>query len=179
MNIIISTLIFLIALPVEVAFLTMGMCYAKGITKRKFLFYVLLLVSGAICSLIYRWQLWYYIAYIASVYFIMWKLYKSHISDLFVFLVFFSWIAITSYVGFMLFDNMVLIYITQRILMFSIFAFRGKFNKWYKLYRELWNRRDDGRIKSLTLRNISLISLNVFIAFMNFFLIFLNKIFPQ
>ena len=106
-------------------------------------------------------------------------LYKSHISDLFVFLIFFAWIAITSYLGFAISNSMVIGYIVQRILMFGIFAFKGKFNKWYKTYRELWNRRNDNRIKSITLRNISLIFLNIFIVFMDFLLIILNKIFTQ
>ena len=171
--------IFLVAMPVEILYLTMGMCYAKQIKEKKVLFYILLLVSGVLCFLISRWQLWYYIAYLGSAYLIMRKLYKSHISDLFVFLIFFAWIAVTSYTGFMLFHNIVYTYIFQRILMFGIFIFRGKFNKWYKTYRELWNRRDDKRIKSVTLRNISLICINVFIVFMNFLLIFLSNLFPQ
>lgn len=179
MGVIIGILVFLISLPVEILYLTMAMSYAKGIKQHRVKLYVLLLISGVLCSLICRWQLWYYLAYIASAYLIMRILYKSHISDLFVFSIFFAWIAITSYLGFAISNSMVIGYIVQRILMFGIFAFKGKFNKWYKTYRELWNRRNDNRIKSITLRNISLIFLNAFIVFMNFFLIFLNKIFPQ
>lgn len=171
--------IFLVAMPVEVLYLVMGMCYAKQIKSKRVVFYILLFISGIVCSLIARWQLWYYLAYITSAYLIMKLLYKSHISDLFVFSIFFAWIALTSYLGFAISSSMVIGYITQRTLMFGIFAFKGKFNKWYKTYRELWNRRSDNRIKSITLRNISLISLNLFIVFMDFFLVFLNKIFPQ
>ena len=171
--------IFLIALPLETLYLVLAMTYAKGVKEKRFLFYVLLLASVIICSLIYRWQLWYYIIHLASIYGILRLLYKSHISDMFVFMVFFAWIAITSYLGFAIFDSMVLGYIFQRFTMFGILAFKGKFNKWYKTYRELWNRRNDNRIKSITLRNISLIFLNLFIVFMNFLLVFLNKIFPQ
>lgn len=171
--------IFLIALPVEIFYLTMSMCYVKGIKEKRVLFYVLLLITGILYSLIMRWQLWYYLAYIASIFLIMRFLYKSHISDLFVFMIFFAWIAITSYIGFAVSDSIVIGYIVQRILMFGIFIFRGKFKDWYKIYRQLWNRRDDKRIKSITLRNISLIFFNAFIVFMNFLLIFLSKIFPQ
>lgn len=171
--------IFLIAMPVEMFYLVLGMCYAKDLKEKRVPFYLLILASSIICMLIVRWQTWYYIVFIASVYGILRVLYKSHISDLFIFMVFFAWLGITSYLGFLISDSIVIGYIFQRILLFSIFALRGKFNKWYNLYRELWNRRDDGRIKSITLRNISLISLNIFIVFMNFLLIFLNKIFPQ
>ena len=171
--------IFLIALPVEILYLTASMCYVKGIKEKRVLFYTLLLITGIIYSLIMRWQLWYYLAYIASIFLIMKILYKSHISDLFVFMIFFAWIAITSYIGFAVTDSIVIGYIVQRTLMFGVFIFRGKFNEWYGIYRRLWNRRDDNRIKSITLRNVSLICLNAFIVFMNFLLIFLSKIFPQ
>lgn len=171
--------IFLIALPIEILYLVLGMCYAKQIKEKRIIFYILLFISGILCSLIARWQLWYYITYIASAYLIMRILYKSHISDLFIFSIFFSWIAVTSYISFIIFDSLPLVYVFQRILMFGTLALRGKFNKWYKTYRELWNRRNDNRIKSVTLRNISLFFLNIFIVFMNFVLIFLNKIFPQ
>lgn len=175
METIIGILVFLISLPIEILYLTMAMTYTKGITKHRVVFYILLLISGILCSLICRWQLWYYMFYLASAYFIMLALYKSHISDLFVFLVFFAWIALTSYFSISLLGSNLLGLIVQRILMFSIFALRGKFNTWYNLYRELWNRRDDGRIKSITLRNISLLFLNIFVVFMNFLLIFLNN----
>ena len=171
--------IFLVAMPIEILYLVMAMCFTKQIKEKRVIFYVLLFISGILCSLIARWQLWYYLTYIASAYLIMKILYKSHISDLFVFSIFFAWIALTSYLGFAISSSMVIGYIIQRTLMFGIFAFKGKFNKWYKTYRELWNRRSDNRIKSITLRNISLISLNLFIVFMDFFLVFLNKIFPQ
>lgn len=167
--------IFLVALPVEVLFITMGMCYAKEIKEKKVMFYFCLLTCAIVCMSIISWQLWYYLAFIGFSYLIMRKLYKSHISDLFVFMIFFALVAITSYIAYIIAGYGVIGLIFQRILMFSVFALRGKFNGWYKSYRKLWNRRDDNRIKSITLRNISLIFLNAFIVFMNFFLIFLQQ----
>ena len=171
--------LFLVAMPVEVLFIVMCICYTKQIKEKRVLFFVLLLISATVSMLLLKWQLWYYLGFLASGYLIMRILYKSHISDLFIFLVFFAWNAITSYMGFLIFDNIVYTYIFQRILLFGVLIFRGKFNGWYKNYRELWNRRDDNRIKSVTLRNISLIFINAFIVFLNFLLIFLSKIFPQ
>lgn len=170
-----NVVIFLVALPIEILYLTTSICCVKGIKEKRVLFYVLLLITGILYSLIMRWQLWYYLAYISSIFLIMKILYKSHISDLFVFMIFFAWIAITSYIAILIAGRSIIGFIIQRILMFSIFALRGKFKKWYKSYRELWNRRDDNRIKSITLRNISLIFLNAFIVFMNFILIFLQN----
>ena len=171
--------LFLVSMPIEVLFIVMGVCFTKQIKEKRILFFTLLLISATVSMLILRWQLWYYLAFLASGYIIMRALYKSHISDLFVFSIFYAWVAITSYIGFMVFDSIVLGYILQRTLMFGIFIFRGKFNGWYKIYRQLWNRRDDKRIKSITLRNISLIFINAFIVFLNFILIFLSNIFPQ
>ena len=167
--------IFLVAMPVEMFYLSTAVCCAKGIKEKRFLFFLLLLISSTLSMLILEFQLWHYIAFIASGYFIMKILYKSHISDLFVFLIFFAWLAISSYIAFMIAGNGVVGLVVHRVILFSVFALRGKFNGWYKSYRKLWNRRDDNRIKSLTLRNISLIFLNAFIVFMNFFLIFLQQ----
>lgn len=166
---------FLVALPVEVLFMVLGMCCFKNLKNKRLLFYFMTLGIAVICALLIKWQLWYYIAYLSFGYIIMRWLYKSHISDLFVFSLLFSWIAITSYFTYSIVGNGIIGMVIQRILMFSVFALRGKFNSWYKCYRELWNRRDDNRIKSITLRNISLIFLNAFIVFMNFFLIFLQN----
>lgn len=175
MEIITRILIFLISLPVEMCYLGMAMCFAKKTKKHIVLFPSLLTVVGMLCFFLSKWQLWYYIAFIAMSYIIMRILYKSHISDIFVFLLFFAWLAITSYVVGITIGYGLMGLIVQRLLLFSIFALREKFNTWYNLYRELWNRRDDGRIKSITLRNISLLFLNTFIVFMNYLLIFLNN----
>ena len=46
---------------------------------------------------------------------------------------------------------------------------REKFNILYEKYRKLWNRNDKEKrfIKSITLRNVSLISVNLFILLLN------------
>ena len=166
---------FLVAMPVEMFYLSAGVCCAKGVKEKRFLFFILLLASSILSMLVIKWHLWYYIVFIASSYLIMKLLYKSHVSDLFVFLVFFAWLAISSYTAVIIAGRGIIGMVVQRIILFSIFALRGKLHGWYKVYRELWNRRDDNRIKSITLRNISLIFLNAFIVFMNFLLIFLQN----
>ena len=147
--------LFLVAMPVEMFYLMLGVCYTKGIKEKRFVFFLLLLASSTLSMLVIKWHLWYYIV--------------------FVFLVFFAWLAISSYTAVIIAGRGIIGMVVQRIILFSIFALRGKLNGWYKIYRELWNRRDDNRIKSITLRNISLIFLNAFIVFMNFLLIFLQN----
>ena len=127
--------VFLVAMPMEVLYIVMGMCFAKQIKDKKILFFLLLLASSIICMLIARWQLWYYISFVALGYLTLRFLYKSHISDLFVFLVFFSIVAITSCLTMSVVGNGILGLIIQRTLMFSTLALRGNFNKWYKIYR--------------------------------------------
>ena len=87
--------LFLVAMPVEVLFIVMGVCFTKQIKEKRILFFVLLLISATVSMLILRWQLWYYLAFLASGYLIMRILYKSHISDLFVFSIFYAWVAVT------------------------------------------------------------------------------------
>ena len=79
--------IFLISMPIEVLFIVMGICYAKNIKEKRVLFYILLLICSVLSMLIIKWQTWYYLAFIASSYLSMRALYKSHISDLFIFMI--------------------------------------------------------------------------------------------
>ena len=80
------------------------------------------------------------------------------------------------------FSNYAIMYIIQRILLFIPFIFKNKFYIIYKKYCSLWNRNDKEKrpIKSITLRNISLILLNVFIFLMSITFInimnFLSKV---
>lgn len=178
MEILKEILIFLIALPVEVLFLVISMCYAKGIKEKRILFYTLVLASSVIFLMVVRYELWGYIAFIASSFFIMRVLYKSNIADLFVFITHFIWITITSFISLIITRNIVISYIIQRILLFGLlFICKNKMSKWYKNYCKLWDYTYENQGKSITLRNISLIIVNIFILFLNFFLKFLSKIY--
>ena len=80
---------------------------------------------------------------------------------------------ILSFISIKLFNNNLsnyfIVLIFNRIALFIPFLFKNNFNNLYKKYCKFWNRNDNEKrpIKSLTLRNISLISLNSFILLLN------------
>jgi hypothetical protein len=76
-------------------------------------------------------------------------------------------------------SNYWLLYSLDRIFLFMPFIFKNKFNLLYKKYCRLCNRNDkeDRPIKSITLRNISLIILNIFIFCLNIAIINLIEFF--
>ena len=102
---------------------------------------------------------------------------RTQIIDIFMIGVSYLWLSILSFI-LMYFtnkdlSNYAIIYFIQRILLFLPFIFKNKFNILYKKYYKLWNRNDNEKrpIKSITLRNISLILLNSIIFFLNIIII--------
>lgn len=102
---------------------------------------------------------------------------KSQITDIFLFM-FASLILIIISIatGLFLFkfpELYIFMLITNRIIMFLIlFAIRKKLYDWYKTMFKHWNRSKEKRkIKSLTLRNISVIIFNLMFYILNFFML--------
>lgn len=59
-------------------------------------------------------------------------------------------------------QNYIVAMIMSRIALIGIsFAWRSFGRRLYMRYASLWNRRDDGQIKSITLRGVSFIALNI------------------
>ena len=172
MRIVLSILLGL--LP-EVLYFTLFLIYTKDLKEKKVKLFLLIAVSYFLCILVQKLQIVFYILLIVLIYLSLKLLYrkKTQIIDIFVISLSYLWLAILSSVLKLCVNddmsNYVLISIIDRMLLFSIFIFRHKFNGWYKKYCKLWNRNDKEKrpIKSITLRNASLILLNGFIFFLN------------
>lgn len=165
----------LLGLIPEVLYFTLFLIYTKNLKEKRIKLFFLIAIVYFLCILIQQWQILFYILLIALIYLCLKFLYKekTQIVDIFVIMISHLWLAILSFVLIFFvkddYSNYVLVSIIDRILLFSIFIFKNKFNKIYKLYCRLWNRNDKEKrpIKSITLRNISLILLNSFIFFLN------------
>jgi len=165
----------LLGLLPEVLYFTLFLIYTKNIKEKKFKLFLLFAISYILCILVPQMQILFYILLIISFYISLKILYKkkTQIIDVFIISVAYLWLALLSFI--LIFfvkqdmSNYIWISVIDRILLFSIFIFKNKFNKIYKLYCKLWNRNDKEKrfIKSITLRNISLILLNSFIFFLN------------
>lgn len=148
----------------EVLYFSLFLIYTKNIKEKKLKLFILLAIGYILLIMICRYQLLFYIGYIIYSYVILKLLYKSHIIDFFICSIGLTYMTAVSFILFILVGkNYVIYYIIARIVLFLIFIFKNKFNDLYILYRKLWNRNDESKIKSLTLRNASLILFNLFI----------------
>lgn len=139
----------------------------KNIKSNKMLFVFLIFVFYMISNILIVYNFYIYIIFDIAIYWIMKFLYKSQIND--IFLIFFIelYMIIISTFSFYMIPYYYVAFIIYRILMFLPLIFKNKIKKMYKIYNSLWNRHDKkNKIKSITLRNISLVLLNFLIVFM-------------
>ena len=175
MDIINFVVSLLLGMLPEVLFFTMYLIYVKDIKEKKFKLFFLIMFIYILCIMIIRFKILYYISFIALVYAILKILYKKNtqIIDTFVFSIAFSYLCFIGFITSRFVNNSYILYyimyLLNRLLLFISFLFKNKFYILYKKYYSLWNRNYDKKqpIKSITLRNISLFSLNIFIFIMN------------
>ena len=60
-------------------------------------------------------------------------------------------------------------FILNRLLLIIIMLFSGKLNRFYNFYYYNWNRHNDNKIKSVTIRNLTIISCNLMLYIINCF----------
>lgn len=175
--------IFVGMLP-EIIYFTKFMEYTKNIKEHRIKFFLLMTLAYILCILVSQYQALYYLIFIFLSYFVMKITYKNKVQiiDIFVISIALFYIFISSYICFLFvkedMSNYYLISIINRITLFIPFIFKNEFNCLYNKYKSLWNRNDNVKrpVKSITLRNISLIGLNIFIFLSNLVLIYiLNK----
>ena len=175
--------IFVGMLP-EIIYFTKFMEYAKNIKEHRIKFFLLITLAYILCILVSQYKILYYVAFIFICYLLMKLVYKekAQIIDIFVFSVSFLYITFSSLICFQFvkedMSNYYLILIINRFTLILPFLFKNKFNILYNNYKSLWNRNNKIKrpIKSITLRNISLICLNVFIFIANLTLIYISNI---
>lgn len=139
----------------------------KRIKTKKIILFILILLSYVIFNMILRYNFYLYLLYDISLYIILKILYKSQIPDFFVVITIDLYLLLINTLCFFLFkDNYIIALIACKTLIFIPLIFKNKLNKLYNKYLSLWNRTKDIKrpIKSLTLRNISLMILNVSIV---------------
>lgn len=159
----------------EVLYFTLFITYTKNIKEKRIKLFLLISIAYFLCMLVQQYNVIYYILLIALVYIILKILYKNktQIIDIFVFSLSTIYLTLLACISLMLFtddlSNYYILYFIARILLFVPFIFKNKFNVLYKKYCKLWNRNDKEKrpIKSITLRNISLIVINVTIFILN------------
>lgn len=164
-------LINILAIAFENYFMFEMLCKFKNIKDKKILFYFGLLMIYFTCGLIinfnYSLQIYFYIIYTVITYFLLKFLYKdTEILDIFIINLISTIMMITSISILTIIQPYEVSFICYIIALTIILKLKINYNGLYKKYINLWSRRDDGRIKALTVRNLSLyfINLTIFMA---------------
>lgn len=164
-NFIVSLLLGLVP---DVLYLTMFIIFAKNIKEKKLKLFLLLAIGYILLIMIVQYQFVFYIVYMVYVYLILKWLYKSQIIDFFIISICLGYMTIMELLLYLLIGKYYAIYyIVARLCLFGIFIFRKKIRKLYEIYINHWNRSDGKKIKSITLRNISIFILNILIVIFN------------
>ena len=152
----------------EVLYFTLSICFIKDIKKQRLKLFSLLVIGYIVLIMVCRFQLLFYLGYIVYVYIVLKKLYKSKIIDLFIVSVVSAYLTLMSFISFKLIDTYMLAYLINRLMLFiPIFILNYKLNDFYNVYYRLWDRHEGNKVKSITIRNISLVFVNILIVIFN------------
>lgn len=165
----------------EAVFFSLFIIYAKGIKEKRIIFTILMVIEYVFLKYIahLNYNIWFQILYTFMSYLILKILYKekAQIVDIFVFMESLFILLILT-VPFLALNNFINnIYICCLLSKISMFVFlfiiRKKIFKINQKYYKLWNRNNAERrkIKSLTLRNISIVAFNILFYITNILII--------
>lgn len=159
----------------EVLYFTLLLTNTKNLKDKKLKLFLLIMISYILCIMLVRHQILYYVIFMILIYLSLKLLYnkKTQIIDVFIIGLGSIYLTLINIVCLIFVNENYIVYyvllIINKILLFLPFIFKNKFNLLYKKYCSLWNRNDNIKrpIKSITLRNISLIALNTFVFVCN------------
>lgn len=155
----------------ESIYFTFFLIYAKQIKEKRGLLFGLIFSSNLILSAFFAFNVWYHILFVFVIYLIIWIIYKAQLIDIFVIscsILIMSILGLICYYGI---SNYWIAAIINRILMFTILILlKNKLHYLYKQYCSLWNRTPNAKIKSITIRNTSIIILNALLYLINIYM---------
>lgn len=164
----------------EISYFTLFLIFTKGIKEKRIKLAICIAVTYFLCINVRQYEYLYYFAFIGLMFGILKLLYKkeTQIIDVFIISIPIFYITLLSFLNLLIkedYSNYPIILCMNRILLFVPFIFRKMFNKFYITYKRWWNRDREGKnpIKSITLRNISLIFFNILIFIINFLCLYM------
>lgn len=168
----------LIGVLPEVIYFTLFIILAKDIKERKKRLFLGIFLIYIIFAIIFKYKLLAFWGMIIAMYLYMKILYKNtNLIDMVTIYFASSYLTLISYIGFINFDkdlsNYYVLLAINRLIIFLPFLGRKKFHSIYLKVKSMWNRNDTIKkpLKSITLRNIIFIFINILIFFMNYYLI--------
>lgn len=168
---------FLLGMLPDVIYFTMSLIVAKNIKRKRFILFLLICISYAGLVMITRYNTMYYFLFIFVLYGILMMVYKNETQITDIFLIVFSaiYLSILSPICYFVTDNYVVSTILNRILLFIPFLGKKYIRKLYVKYNNSWNRNNSAKrkIKSITLRILSVVSFCSMICFINLVVLYL------
>lgn len=163
------------AIAFENYFILKMLCNFKNIKNKKLRLYfgliIIYFVSAFLTNFDYLLKIYFYIIFAFLTYKLLKFIYKkSIILDIFILNIISIIIMISSLIFLSFIKNYWIAFICYIIALTIIMNLKIDYNGFYKKYIKLWNRRDDGKIKALTIRNISLYFVNIILFLANILL---------
>ena len=166
------------ALP-EAIYFSLFLILSKGLKQKRLLFTILMYLEYVLLKMLISYDVWFQIAYTFMILLVLKVIYKdkAEIIDIFAFTassILLILISIISYsVTMLVFNNYTVAYIINRLFLFGIlYLLRNKLNPLYERFRKLWNRKPNQKVRSLTVRNVSVIIFNLMFCIINLGMIF-------
>ena len=144
--------------------------YLEGIKTKIIRLFVLNSFGYIVLIMVCRFELIFYIAYIIYLYWVLKLIFKVQITSFFMISVVFSSIIWLSFIC-SFWSNYYVGYTLSRFMLVILYLCRANFYILYRKYKACWNRNTTHKIKSITLRNCSLVFLSVMIIILNTFLL--------
>lgn len=159
----------------DVIYTWMFVTKIKNIKSKKLLFFLLIFILYFVCITQIRYQLLLYLTLDILIYIVMKLMYKAKITDFFLIIVLDLYLFINSILCYFAINNYIVALIINRILLFIPLIWKNKLANLYNQYCKLWNRHNiQGKIKSITIRNIVLVLLHIMIIIFHIGLIYIS-----
>lgn len=165
----------------EAIYFALFMVFAKGLKDKRILFTIIMIFEYLLLTQIIKFNVTFQLAYTFMTFLSLKVLYKekAQITDIFVFGVASLYLIFVSILSYAIIYYTIRIYIiaailNRAILIGTLIIVRGRIKKYYERFRYFWNRHrnESVKIRSLTLRNVSIILFNIMFYVINFCMIF-------
>ena len=163
--------LFLGQIP-EAIFLALFMVFAKDLRKKRILYVIIIIMEYLILKYSFQYSWYFHIGLTIATFLTLKVLYreKSQITDIFILLISYIVLVVTSAFCFLICHKEVVIAtILNRVIIFGLLSICNyRLNKIQKLYKKFWNRDDKPKaIKSTTFRSLNIVIFNIMFVIFN------------
>lgn len=161
--------LFLGQIP-EALYFSLFLIFAKKLKERRILFTVFEVLDYVVFLHLLPYNMWSHASFFLITYINLKILYgkRCQITDIFTLMIASIILIVTSAILYVIIWKTISVYIVyvilhRLLLMIIVFGFNYKLNRIQKIYKKCWNRNDsvEKKIKSTTLRSISIVVFNI------------------